>query len=115
MLINNYMGVSVYWLLSVLCVFVYMFLFEIRVLAKNQIMCQTLENLTPCCIKPSPNLDLLCVQQLDAAPFCENYAKLYYDAKHLENGLIKGGEIYIALFFRRSAPFWLISDAALIF
>ena len=34
-----------------------------------------------------PNLDLLCVQQLGTAPFCENYAKLYFDAKHLEKGL----------------------------
>ena len=34
-----------------------------------------------------PNLDLLCVQQSGAAPFCENYAKLYFDAKHLEKGL----------------------------
>ena len=25
---------------------------------------------------PGPNLDLLCVQQSGAAPFCENYAKL---------------------------------------
>ena len=30
------------------------------------------------------NLDLLCVRQSDAAPFCENYTKLYFDAKHLE-------------------------------
>ena len=34
-----------------------------------------------------PNLDLICVRQPDAAPVCENYAKLYLDAKHLENGL----------------------------
>ena len=36
-----------------------------------------------------PNLYLLCVQQSGAAPFCENYAKLYFDAKHLEKGLIR--------------------------
>ena len=36
------------------------------------------------------NLDLLCIQQLDAAPFCENYAKLYFDGKHLEKVLNKG-------------------------
>ena len=35
-------------------------------------------------------LDLLCVRQLDAAPFCENYAKLYFDAKHSENRLNRG-------------------------
>ena len=37
-----------------------------------------------------PNLDLLCVRQLNAAPFCENYAKLYFDAKNLEIGLNNG-------------------------
>ena len=30
-----------------------------------------------------PNLDILCVRQSDAVAFCENYAKLYFDAKHL--------------------------------
>ena len=30
------------------------------------------------------HLDLLCVQQSGAASFYENYAKLYFDAKHLE-------------------------------
>ena len=33
------------------------------------------------------NLDLFWVQQSGAASFCENYAKLYFDAKHLEKGL----------------------------
>ena len=37
-----------------------------------------------------PNLDLLCAWQSDAAPFCENYAKLDFDAKHLEKGLNRG-------------------------
>ena len=35
----------------------------------------------------SPNLDLLYVRQSDAAPFCENYAKLYFDPKHIEKEL----------------------------
>ena len=30
----------------------------------------------------SPNLDLLCVWQLDAALFCKNYGKLYFGVKH---------------------------------
>ena len=30
------------------------------------------------------NLDLLCVRQSGADLFYENYAKLYFDAKHLE-------------------------------
>ena len=34
-----------------------------------------------------PNLDLLYVLKLNAAPFCENYAKLYFDAKHLKKGI----------------------------
>ena len=33
------------------------------------------------------NLNLLCTRQLDAAPFCENYAKPYSDPKHLEKEL----------------------------
>ena len=37
-----------------------------------------------------PNLDLLSVQQSDAVPFCENYTKLYFNAKHLEKGLNRG-------------------------
>ena len=34
-----------------------------------------------------PNLDLLCVWQSDTAPFCENYTKFYFDAKHSEKRL----------------------------
>ena len=30
------------------------------------------------CFKPGPNLDLLCVQQSDATPFCENYRKFFF-------------------------------------
>ena len=37
-----------------------------------------------------PNLNLLCVQQSDAAHFRENYLKLYFDAEHLEKGLNRG-------------------------
>ena len=47
-------------------------------------------------------LDLYCIQLLNAAPFSENYTKLYFDAKHLEKGLNSeaggGGEIFGALF-----------------
>ena len=35
-------------------------------------------------VQASPNLDFLCVWQSDVAPFCENYARLYFDARHLE-------------------------------
>ena len=40
--------------------------------------------------RPGHNLDLSCVRQSDAAPFCKNYAKLYFEAKHLEKGLNSG-------------------------
>ena len=33
---------------------------------------------------PGRILDLYCVWLLNASPFCKSYAKLYYDAKHLE-------------------------------
>ena len=46
--------------------------------------CKSLKRLS------GPNLDLLCIWQSDTAPFCENYAKLYFDAKHLEKGLNRG-------------------------
>ena len=31
--------------------------------------------------QPGHNLDFLCVRQSDTAPFCKNYAKLYFDAR----------------------------------
>ena len=34
--------------------------------------------------RTDPNLDLLCIWQLDTVTFLENYAKLYFDAKHLK-------------------------------
>ena len=51
-------------------------------------------------------LDLYCIRLSNAAPFYNNYAKLYFDAKHLEKGLNKGGgEILGALFFKK-CPFF---------
>ena len=47
-------------------------------------------------------LDLYCVQLSNAASFCENYTKLYFDAKHLEKGLKSG------LFFKK-VPFFIKS------
>ena len=41
-------------------------------------------------MKSGPNLDLLCARQSDAAPFCENYAKLYFNVKHLQKGVNRG-------------------------
>ena len=34
-----------------------------------------------------PNLDLFYVRLSNAVPFSENYAELYFNAKHLERGL----------------------------
>ena len=42
-------------------------------------------------IKLGHILDLYCVRLLNAAHFCQNYAKLHSDAKHLEKGLNRGG------------------------
>ena len=39
-----------------------------------------------------PNLELLCRLQLDAAHFCENFAKFYFDAKHFRKGILIDGE-----------------------
>ena len=58
-----------------------------------------------------PNLDLLCVQQSDAAPICENFTMLCFDAKHLEKGLNRGGEIFGSVFSKK-CPFWSILEAA---
>ena len=52
-----------------------------------------------------PNLDLLCVRQLDVAYFSGNYAKLYFDAKHLEKELNRGCEIFGVLFFKKCILF----------
>ena len=61
-----------------------------------------------------PNLDLLCVFQLNTASICENYANLYFDAEHLERDRIWGGEIFGTI-FSKSVFFWPISDTTLIF
>ena len=47
----------------------------------------TTKNYQPVSLLPlaDPNLDLLYIWQLDTASFCENYAKLYFDAKHFMN------------------------------
>ena len=47
-------------------------------------------------------LDLCCIRLSNAAPFWENYTKLYFDEKHLEKGLNRdGGEIFGALFSKK--------------
>ena len=62
-------------------------------------------------------LDLYCVRLSNAAPFCGNYAKLYFDRKHLEKGLNRaaGGVKYLGPFFHKKYHFWPISNAALNF
>ena len=51
------------------------------------------------------NLDLLCIQQLNAVPFCKNCAKLYFDAKHLQNGLNRGVVKCLVLFLANMGHF----------
>ena len=58
----------------------------------------------------SHNLDLLCARQSGAALFCENYAKLYFDAKHLERDTIGGGEIFGSLFFKRKRKMLIFAN-----
>ena len=61
-----------------------------------------------------PNLDLFWVWILNASPFCKNYAKFYFDAKHLESGLNSDWWIFWAYIFKK-CPFWPIWNAALNF
>lgn len=58
--------------------------------------------------------DLLCVRQSDAAPFSENYARLYFGAEHLEKELNRDGEIVGTHFFKK-VSFLANIGAALIF
>ena len=60
------------------------------------------------------NLELLCLLQWDSAhkgncitsqDINENYAKLYFDAKHLEKGLNRGWRSFWCLFFQKSTFF----------
>ena len=53
-------------------------------------------------------VDLYCVLLSNAASFWENYAKLYFDSKHLEKGLNKGGRVWGEFFgalFSKKVPF----------
>ena len=59
-------------------------------------------------------LDPYCVQPSNAAPFFENYTKLYFDAKHLEKGLKRRRgwsvcEIFGAFFLNKSVLFFIKS------
>ena len=62
----------------------------------------------------NPNVDLFYVQQSSAALFCENYAKLYFGAKHSEKELNRGSWNF-GFRFSKKCPFWLILKAAQIF
>ena len=55
-----------------------------------------------------PNLDLFCIRLLNAAPFCKNYAEIYFDTNHLEKGLNRGD--FLGPFFKKNALFgqWLL-------
>ena len=49
-------------------------------------------------------LVLYCVWLSNAAPFCENYANLYFDAKHLEKGLNTRELEFFGPFFHTKVP-----------
>ena len=53
-----------------------------------------------------PNLDTLCILQLDAVPFYENYEKLYSDAKHLEKRIGKDLVKFLVPFFYQKSTFF---------
>ena len=53
---------------------------------------------------PGHILDLYCVELSNTTPFCENYTKLYFDAKHVEKGLNRRRNVW-CLFFKKSALF----------
>ena len=50
-------------------------------------------------------LDLSCVTLSNGTLFCENYAKLYFDVKHLEKGLIRGVCEILKPVFLKKCPF----------
>ena len=65
-------------------------------------------------------LDLYCVRLSNAAPFCENHIKLYFDANHLKKELNRcagkgAGVEFLVPFFQKKSPFWPISNGALTF
>ena len=58
-------------------------------------------------------LDLYRIRLSNAAPFCENYTKLYFNAKQLKKGLnregggVGEGRIKILVpFFQKMCPLW---------
>ena len=51
-------------------------------------------------------LDLYCVRLSNAAIFCENYTKLYFDAKHLWKGLNKELGKIVGALFSKKCSFW---------
>ena len=51
-------------------------------------------------------LDLNCIRLLNAAPICGNYAKLYFDIKHLEKGSYRGVKFFILFFQKKKVPFF---------
>ena len=42
---------------------------------------------------------------IGCCPFCENYKKLYFNAKHLEKGLNRGAKMFGAFFFQKKVSF----------
>ena len=61
------------------------------------------------------NWDIYCVWLSYAAPFCENFTKLYFNAENLEKRLIRVRGNFFDALFSKKYPFWPISNAALNF
>ena len=59
-------------------------------------------------------LDLYRVRLSNAVHFWKNYAKIYFDARHLEKGLNRRGDFF-GPFFQKKCPFWPLSNTALNF
>ena len=53
---------------------------------------------------PGPNLDLLCSQQSDGAPFCENYALSFILMQNTKKGIEYEVVKFLVLFFSKKAP-----------
>ena len=55
-------------------------------------------------------LDLYCIWLSNAAPFCKNYAKLYFDPKRFEMGLNGVVVEFLGPFFHKNVPFLTIIE-----
>ena len=104
---NSEKNTSKFWRSWSLALQVHNFLSHLHLFKVGEIMLLKYGNLMP----PAGHiLDLYRV-----APFCENYAKLYFNAKHLKRGLNREGGNFWCPFFKKKCLFWPILNAGLNF